>query len=59
VYPTTSSRHVPSIAKHPPYGLFLDPHRGSHSFTAVNPYLLVGILTIFGGLCGLVALLVR
>ena len=46
--PTTSYRQA-SISKHPPYGLFLDPHKGRHYWTAVNPYLLFGVVSIIGG----------
>ena len=33
-------------AKHPPYGLFLDPHRGQHNWTAASSRVLLGIVTV-------------
>ncbi|MGI9147884.1 MAG: hypothetical protein ACR2IK_15255 [Chloroflexota bacterium] len=54
MHPTTSYRQV-STSKHPPYGLFLDPHKGRHHWTAVNPYLLLGMVSIIGGTGALLA----
>lgn len=46
-----------AVGKHPPYGLFLDPHKGQHHWTAVNPYVLLGLVTIIGGAGALVTLI--
>jgi hypothetical protein len=46
--PITSYRQT-SLPKHPPYGLYLDPHKGRHHWTAVNPILLMGVVAIIGG----------
>ena len=55
MHPTTSySYRQPAVGKHPPYGLFLDPHKGRHHWTAVNPYLLLGLVSIIGGVGALV-----
>ncbi len=56
--PTPSYRQA-SILKHPPYGLFLDPHKGRHHWTAVNPHLLLGMVSIIGGAGALLALISR
>ena len=58
MHPITSSRQQ-FIAKHPPYGLFLDPHSGRHSWTAVNPVLLLGAVAVIGGLAGILAFIAR
>jgi hypothetical protein len=57
VHPTTGYR--PSLAKHPPYGLFLDPHRGRHMWTAVNAYVLLGLLLVLGAMSVLLSFLAR
>ena len=56
MHPTTSYRQA-AIAKHPPSGLYLDPHKGRHHWTAVNPYLLLGVVSIIGGLGALLTLI--
>ncbi len=56
MHPTTSYRQAATL-KHPPYGLFLDPHRGRHHWTAVNPYLLLGTVSIIGGAGALLTLI--
>jgi hypothetical protein len=42
-------------AKHPPYGLFLDPHRGQHNWTAASQRVLLGIVTVLGSVLIFVA----
>ena len=56
MHPTTSYRQA-AVGKHPPYGLFLDPHKGRHHWTAVNPFLLLGFVTIIGGVGALLTLI--
>ncbi|HLZ29988.1 MAG TPA: hypothetical protein VKV73_21920 [Chloroflexota bacterium] len=56
MHPTTSYRQG-AAEKHPPYGLYLDPHKGQHHWTAVNPYLLLGLVSIVGGLGALLTLI--
>jgi len=56
MHPSTTFRYA-STVKHPPYGLYLDPHKGRHHWTAVNPVLLLGIVTIVGGGGALFALI--
>jgi len=56
MHPTTSYRQ-PAVGKHPPYGLFLDPHQGRHHWTAINPYLLLGLVAIVGGAGALLTLI--
>ena len=57
MHPTTDYQR--SLAKHPPYGLFLDPHRGRHTWTAVNAYVLVGLMLVVGGLSLVLTFLTR
>jgi hypothetical protein len=56
MHPTISYRQA-STSKHPPYGLYLDPHKGRHHWTAVNPYLLLGMVSIIGGAGALLTLI--
>jgi len=42
-------------AKHPPYGLFLDPHHGQHNWTAASSRVLLGIVTVLGSVLIFVA----
>ena len=42
-----SFRRRDSLTSHPPYGLFLDPHRGQHNWTAAGTRVL---LTVVGAL---------
>ena len=39
-----------SLTRHPPYGLFLDPHRGQHNWTAASSRMLLSLLTLIGAL---------
>jgi hypothetical protein len=58
MHPTSPySYRQAAVGKHPPYGLFLDPHKGQHHWTAVNPYVLLGLVTIIGGAGALVTLI--
>lgn len=50
-------RAAPTSA-HPPYGLFVDPHSGSHTWWAIDARLLVGltaVLTSLGALLSVAA----
>jgi hypothetical protein len=58
MHPTTSYRH-PGLPKHPPYGLYLDPHKGRHHWTAVNPAVLLGLVTVIGGAGALFTLFIH
>lgn len=42
-------RTLPHVA-HPPYGLFIDPHRGRHNWWAVDPRMLLGLTTVLASL---------
>ena len=57
MHPTTDYQR--SLAKHPPYGLFLDPHRGRHTWTAVNAYVLLGLMLVVGALSVVLTFLTR
>ena len=35
-----------SITRHPPYGLYLDPHRGQHNWTAASTRLVLAVAVI-------------
>jgi hypothetical protein len=48
MYQTTSYYRRDSLTRHPPYGLFLDPHRGQHHWTAASSPILFGVATLFG-----------
>ena len=39
-----------SLTRHPPYGLYLDPHGTQHHVLAVSPRLLLGVTTVLGGI---------
>jgi hypothetical protein len=41
---------------HPPYGLFLDPHRGQHNWTAASSLLLLALLAVLGSIVLVAAL---
>jgi hypothetical protein len=56
MHPSSTFRYA-ATAKHPPYGLYFDPHHGRHSWTAVNPRLLLAIVTVIGGVGALFTLL--
>ena len=54
MYQPASFRHRDALMRHPPYGLFLDPHRGQHNWTAASArvllamaMVLIGILLVF------------
>jgi hypothetical protein len=42
----SSSYRRDSLNQHPPYGLFLDPHRGQHTWTAASARVLLAILAL-------------
>lgn len=44
---------------HPPYGLFGDPHRGTHTWWAVDSRAILGFATIIGALGAMFSLLAR
>ena len=46
MYQPSSFYRRESLTKHPPYGLFLDPHRGQHNWTAASTRVVFGILAI-------------
>ena len=56
MYQPASFHQRGSLTKHPPYGLFLDPHRGQHNWTAASSRMLIGIVTIAGSVLIFVAL---
>jgi hypothetical protein len=35
-----------SLTKHPPYGLYLDPHRGQHNWTAASTRVILALVTL-------------
>lgn len=39
-----------SLTRHPPYGLFLDPHRGQHNWTAASARLLLAVVVIIASI---------
>ena len=39
-----------SLTSHPPYGLFLDPHRGQHNWTAASTRLMLALLVVIGSI---------
>jgi hypothetical protein len=45
-----------SLTRHPPYGLFLDPHRGQHNWTAASSRLLVALLAVVASIVMMAAL---
>jgi hypothetical protein len=52
-----ASFHRPdTITKHPPYGLFLDPHRGQHNWTAASSRLFLSVLAVIVGIVLVAAL---
>ncbi len=44
---------------HPPYGLFVDPHRGTHAWWAVDSRALVALFTLLGSLVAVVNIAAR
>lgn len=44
---------------HPPYGLFLDPHRASHTWWAVDSRTLLGLITVLGALTAALTVVAR
>jgi hypothetical protein len=44
-----------SLTRHPPYGLFLDPHSGQHNWTAASPRMLLGMVTLLGSILIVIA----
>jgi hypothetical protein len=55
MYQPTSYHRYDSLTRHPPYGLFLDPHHGQHNWTAASTRVLVGIVTVAGSILLVVA----
>ena len=55
MYQPASFRGRDSLTKHAPYGLFLDPHRGQHNWTAASSRVLLGMLTLLGSVLIFVA----
>jgi hypothetical protein len=56
MYQPASSHGRQSLTRHPPYGLFLDPHRGQHNWTAASTRVLLGMVTLLGSILIFVAL---
>jgi hypothetical protein len=50
MYPPNTFHRRDSLTNHPPYGLFLDPHRGQHSWTAASSRVLLGIIGLIGSI---------
>jgi hypothetical protein len=48
-----------TIVKHPPYGLYLDPHGEQHHWTAVDARFLLGLTTALGGLGAILLIAAR
>jgi hypothetical protein len=44
-----------SLTAHPPYGLFLDPHRGQHNWTAASSRVLLGFVAALGSVLIVIA----
>jgi hypothetical protein len=38
------------LIKHPPYGLYLDPHRGQHNWTAAGARALLMVLMVLSAI---------
>jgi hypothetical protein len=57
MYQPASFRRRDTLTKHPPYGLYLDPHRGRHNWTAASKYVLLALLAIAAGLLLALALI--
>ncbi len=51
-------RAVPD-SPHPPYGLYVDPHRGTHAWWAVDSRTLVGLVTVVGSLAAFLNIAAR
>jgi hypothetical protein len=45
-----------ALTNHPPYGLFLDPHKGQHNWTAASSRVVLALGAVFGGVLIVVAL---
>ncbi|MBV9354920.1 MAG: hypothetical protein JO023_05280 [Chloroflexi bacterium] len=39
-----------SLTRHPPYGLYLDPHGTQHHVFPLSPRLLLGVTTVLGSI---------
>jgi hypothetical protein len=39
-----------SLTRHPPYGLYLDPHGTQHHVLGLSPRLLLGVTTVLGSI---------
>jgi hypothetical protein len=50
MYPPNTYYRRDSLTNHPPYGLYLDPHRGQHTWTAAGSRLLLAILGLVGSI---------
>jgi hypothetical protein len=56
MYQPASYHRRDSLIRHPPYGLYLDPHRGQHNWTAASSGLLLAVLTVMISILLVVAL---
>lgn len=56
MYPPRTFYRPNSLTNHPPYGLFLDPHRGQHMWTAFSSRLVLGALGLIGSVAIVVTL---
>jgi hypothetical protein len=45
-----------SLRAHPPYGLYLDPHRGQHNWTAASSRMFLAVVTVIVSILLVVAL---
>jgi hypothetical protein len=50
-----SFHRAETITKHPPYGLYLDPHRGQHNWTAASSRLFLIVLAVIVSILGVAA----
>jgi hypothetical protein len=56
MYQSDSYYRRDSLTNHPPYGLYLDPHRGEHNWTVASTRVVLGFVTVIGSIMIVVAL---
>ena len=55
---TVRLRALPN-SPHPPYGLFVDPHRSRHTWWAVDSRALAGLVAVVGSLAAVLSVAAR
>jgi hypothetical protein len=50
MYPPKIYYRRESLTNHPPYGLYLDPHRGQHTWTAASSRVMLALLGLIGSI---------